>query len=248
MGLKTFRGFEEVGCCSCCSQYSHETNTFLRTLQICISNCFCVVHSSVMLNMAQPQPQAQVDTSLLGAAFLPQLGLYLPSASPAPSPATSGNNHSRSPTLITVNKLLKSEIPPPKARSRSSSRSRSRHGKSSSSCSAKRVTFRWKLGGRSVEIFGSFNNWSERLPLRKHHHSHKLTLRLRPGVHLYRFYVDGQWRVIPDQACVKESDGTENNVVHVAEGEGDPVMLLSKRLNSSIIDTVVLEQSIQVTR
>lgn len=129
--LKTFRGFEEVGCCSCCSQYSHETNTFLRTLQICISNCFCVVHSSVMLNMAQPQPQAQVDTSLLGAAFLPQLGLYLPSASPAPSPATSGNNHSRSPTLITVNKLLKSEIPPPKARSRSSSRSRSRHGKSS---------------------------------------------------------------------------------------------------------------------
>ena len=44
--------------------------------------------------------------------------------------------------------------------------------------------------------------------------SHKLTLRLRPGVHLYRFYVDGQWRVIPDQACVKESDGTENNVVH----------------------------------
>ena len=79
------------------------------------------------------------------------------------------------------------------------------------------VEFRWRLGGEEVYISGSFNNWTGKMLLLRSEYDENefsLVLKVAPGVHNYRFIVDEQWRVNPDEPVVTVG-GMECNTVDV---------------------------------
>ena len=57
------------------------------------------------------------------------------------------------------------------------------------------TVFSWGAGGNSVELEGSFDNWSSRHVMHKAGKDHSLVKLLPPGVYQYKFIVDGQWYV-----------------------------------------------------
>ena len=60
--------------------------------------------------------------------------------------------------------------------------------------------FTWGFGGERVELIGSFNNWKERLPMKKNGNEFTFIMKLERGVvHQYKFIVDSEWRFAPDQ-------------------------------------------------
>jgi len=79
------------------------------------------------------------------------------------------------------------------------------------------VEFRWRLGGKEVYISGSFNNWTGKMLLLRSEYDENefsLVLKVVPGVHNYRFIVDQQWRVNPDEPTLTVG-GMECNTVDV---------------------------------
>ncbi len=71
------------------------------------------------------------------------------------------------------------------------------------------TTFKLKgyTNAKRVILAGSFNNWNENeLVMRKKEYGWKYTLPLSGGKHHYKFIVDGEWIVDPDNS-VREYDG-----------------------------------------
>lgn len=73
-------------------------------------------------------------------------------------------------------------------------------------------------GAGSVFLVGSFNDWDpDKRPLKADAKGiWKTTMSLEPGVHEYRFVVDGEWR--DDPACTARRHnefGTTNCLLHV---------------------------------
>lgn len=72
-------------------------------------------------------------------------------------------------------------------------------------------------GGGEVYIAGDFNEWNPR--------SHRMTrregwfqrkLKLTPGVHEYKFVVDGEWQTDPTAPEQRPNEfGSLNSVIHV---------------------------------
>jgi len=58
------------------------------------------------------------------------------------------------------------------------------------------TVFSWGAGGNSVELEGSFDNWSSRHVMHKAGKDHSLVKLLSPGVYQYKFIVDGQWYAV----------------------------------------------------
>lgn len=80
------------------------------------------------------------------------------------------------------------------------------------------VTFAWNLGGQHVVVSGSFNNWKTELALQRNADGEwKLVHSLEPGIHQYKFVVDGVWRHHPDQPTVHDEVGNINNFIDVGE-------------------------------
>ncbi|MCL1888080.1 MAG: glycogen-binding domain-containing protein [Kiritimatiellaeota bacterium] len=84
----------------------------------------------------------------------------------------------------------------------------------------KRVTFKHQTKpGSSVSVAGSFNNWDTAShPLKDKEGSglYTLTLLLAPGIHEYKFMVDGVWCVDPGCAeWVQNNLGTLNSLLRV---------------------------------
>ena len=84
----------------------------------------------------------------------------------------------------------------------------------------KRVTFQFQTTpGSRVSVAGSFNNWDTAAnPLRDKDGSgaYKLILLLEPGLHEYKFFVDGVWCVDPGCAeWVQNNLGTLNSLLRV---------------------------------
>lgn len=75
----------------------------------------------------------------------------------------------------------------------------------------------WAHGGNSVEVQGSFDNWSSRAPLHQHGKEFTLVKMLMPGVYQYKFIVDGEWKYAPDQPAMYDEMGNVNNVLEVQE-------------------------------
>jgi len=63
------------------------------------------------------------------------------------------------------------------------------------------VQFRWHHGAqREVYVVGSFSNWQTKIRLTPQEDGHYGTVvQIVPGIHQYKFIVDGEWRCAQDQ-------------------------------------------------
>ncbi|EFA86476.1 putative glycoside hydrolase [Heterostelium album PN500] len=77
------------------------------------------------------------------------------------------------------------------------------------------TVFTWAGGGREVFIAGSFNNWKEKIPLSHSEKDFTLIYNLPPGVHQYKFIVDGKWVHSSDQPVAADTKGNLINFVEV---------------------------------
>jgi len=77
------------------------------------------------------------------------------------------------------------------------------------------TVFTWSGGGKAVYITGSFNDWKEKLPLTMSEKDFTLIRNLPPGVHQYKFVVDGKWVHAQDQPISTDIKGNINNFVDV---------------------------------
>eukprot|EP00762_Andalucia_godoyi_P003603 ANDGO_00686.mRNA.1 SNF1-related protein kinase regulatory subunit beta-2 len=78
------------------------------------------------------------------------------------------------------------------------------------------TVFRWTHGGKRVYLTGTFNGWAQRIPLSRSGDDFVAILTLAEGYHHYRYIVDDEWRVDPDQPTVVDG-GVVNNYVDVEE-------------------------------
>eukprot|EP00350_Pseudokeronopsis_sp_OXSARD2_P011551 CAMPEP_0170541164 /NCGR_PEP_ID=MMETSP0211-20121228/971_1 /TAXON_ID=311385 /ORGANISM="Pseudokeronopsis sp., Strain OXSARD2" /LENGTH=60 /DNA_ID=CAMNT_0010843791 /DNA_START=269 /DNA_END=448 /DNA_ORIENTATION=+ len=51
----------------------------------------------------------------------------------------------------------------------------------------------WSLGGNEVFLIGSFNQWSQRVPMKKNGNEFFLVMTLERGHHEYKFIVNNEW-------------------------------------------------------
>jgi len=73
----------------------------------------------------------------------------------------------------------------------------------------------WTHGGAAVAVEGSYDGWTSRTPLARSGPDFTLVKLLPPGVHQYKFVVDGAWRYAPDAPAAYDDAGNVNNVVEV---------------------------------
>ena len=74
---------------------------------------------------------------------------------------------------------------------------------------------KWKQGGGEVYVTGTFNSWREKIPMRKSNKDFTTIQYLPPGVHQYKFIVDGKWRHAPDQPIAADKDGLLSNCMEI---------------------------------
>jgi hypothetical protein len=75
------------------------------------------------------------------------------------------------------------------------------------------TVFRWEHGGNAVFITGTFNGWSNRVPMHRSGNDFVYIAGLARGKHAYKFIVDDEWRFAPDQPTVPDAAGNINNVM-----------------------------------
>ncbi|DBB09495.1 TPA: hypothetical protein ACH3X3_008055 [Trebouxia sp. C0006] len=75
----------------------------------------------------------------------------------------------------------------------------------------------WTNGGNSVEVEGSFDNWTTRHSLQRSGKDFTLVKLLAPGVYQFRFIVDGVWKWAEDEPAVRDDEGNYINVMEVHE-------------------------------
>ena len=79
-------------------------------------------------------------------------------------------------------------------------------------------TFTYIFQGRqpnTVEISGSFDNWAKkhRLIHKTRENRYELSMKLKKGKYFYKYIVDGNWQINPNEASEQGQDGIVNNVV-----------------------------------
>mmetsp|Transcript_2115 Transcript_2115/g.4861 ORF Transcript_2115/g.4861 Transcript_2115/m.4861 type:complete len:404 (-) Transcript_2115:751-1962(-) len=79
------------------------------------------------------------------------------------------------------------------------------------------MVFRWDGGGRNVYITGTFNRWTEKIPMRRSGNDFLYIRELKRGKHAYKFIVDDEWRFAPDQPTVADPHGYINNFVDLTD-------------------------------
>lgn len=79
------------------------------------------------------------------------------------------------------------------------------------------TVLQWSQGGASAFVTGSFNAWSERIPMRRSGNDYVVCLNLLPGTYQYKFIVDNEWKFAADQPTVRDEMGNINNCVTVED-------------------------------
>ncbi|RDW22852.1 hypothetical protein B0I72DRAFT_137959 [Yarrowia lipolytica] len=82
-------------------------------------------------------------------------------------------------------------------------------------------TFEWPYGGSEVVVSGTFDNWSKSVKLDKTPKGFAKTVQLPKEKTVYKFYVDGVWKVDDGVPTEKDPQGNLNNVLIFAEGDLD---------------------------
>lgn len=107
------------------------------------------------------------------------------------------------------------------------------YGKLSSNTKLHPVTFQWRGGGVSIKLAGSFNEWTEYIPLicdSPGSSFPKVILELPEGIHQYKFIVDGEWQYDPDAPLLVESlSGYKNNYVNVKSDNNSETLTKKER-------------------
>ncbi|GMY27692.1 sucrose nonfermenting 4-like protein [Fagus crenata] len=78
------------------------------------------------------------------------------------------------------------------------------------------MRFVWRHGGNSIFLCGSFTQWSQlvpMLPVEGCDNVFQTVYGLMPGIHQYKFYVDGQWRYDESEPYVTGDYGIVNTLV-----------------------------------
>jgi 5'-AMP-activated protein kinase regulatory beta subunit len=103
--------------------------------------------------------------------------------------------------------------------------------------------FKWNGGGNTVYLSGSFNNWQGKILMQRtitntnnsnsnsannngtstntnpsqtnNTNEFQLYIDIPPGTHQYKFIVDEEWRVNPDQPTTTNPQGVVNNIIDV---------------------------------
>ncbi len=101
------------------------------------------------------------------------------------------------------------------------------------------VTFKPPSHAEKVTIAGPFNSWSKDATLMTgpdDSGAYQIELSLPPGRHAYKFAVDGQWMLDPNNSAT-EDDGTggKNSVLLVQETEREPTIYADRRAGQNLI-------------
>ena len=83
------------------------------------------------------------------------------------------------------------------------------------------VTIRWREEAGDVKLAGEFNNWEPEVTEKQEDGSWSRVLTLAPGKYMYKFVVDGEWRVNSNLPSQVDQDGNTNNVVEVEDSASD---------------------------
>ncbi|CAN0855776.1 Sucrose nonfermenting 4-like protein [Linum grandiflorum] len=87
------------------------------------------------------------------------------------------------------------------------------------------MRFVWPHGGRSVFITGSFNGWGELVamaPVEGSPRVFQTICSVTPGYHLYKYFVDGEWRHDEHQSCVTSEYGMVNTLLFPVDANYNP--------------------------
>ncbi|KAG6751597.1 hypothetical protein NC652_030658 [Populus alba x Populus x berolinensis] len=110
------------------------------------------------------------------------------------------------------------------------------------------VRFVWPYGGGEVSIFGTFTRWTDLIPMSPMEgcpNVYQVVVSLVPGLHQFKFYVDGQWRVDEQLSFVSGPYGLVNTVVLTK----DPPQIIDSetpgRSNMELDDVSVCPEVIQ---
>ncbi|PKA57656.1 Sucrose nonfermenting 4-like protein [Apostasia shenzhenica] len=89
-------------------------------------------------------------------------------------------------------------------------------------------TFVWPYGGSRVMVTGNFTRWSDHVamsPVEGCPTLFQATCRVTPGMHQYKFYVDGEWRHDERQPFVVGSYGVVNTIFVTQEPDSITALL-----------------------
>ncbi|KAJ6876795.1 hypothetical protein NC651_029719 [Populus alba x Populus x berolinensis] len=110
------------------------------------------------------------------------------------------------------------------------------------------VRFVWPYGGGEVSILGTFTRWTDLIPMSPMEgcpNVYQVVVSLVPGLHQFKFYVDGQWRVDEQLSFVSGPYGLVNTVVLTK----DPPQIIDSetpgRSNMELDDISVCPEVIQ---
>jgi len=82
------------------------------------------------------------------------------------------------------------------------------------------IRFEWRYGGHQVHLCGSFTRWLETVPMAADQSTggsvFAVFCNLPPGIHQYKFIVDGEWRHDEGQPYMPDPLGNVNNWIFVA--------------------------------
>lgn len=82
------------------------------------------------------------------------------------------------------------------------------------------VTFTFPSDNRkhsSVQISGTFDKWQVRHPLvfDPLHNKWAATLKIRKGMHFYKYIVDGAWNINKNEKTIIDDVGNTNNFINL---------------------------------
>jgi len=84
------------------------------------------------------------------------------------------------------------------------------------------VTIRWRGQVHSeVKLAGQFNDWTPETIEKQEDGTWSRSLKLAPGKYMYKFVVDGDWKVNDDLPSAVDEGGNRNNVLEVEEVDND---------------------------
>ncbi|KAL5782317.1 hypothetical protein ACOSP7_007346 [Xanthoceras sorbifolium] len=113
------------------------------------------------------------------------------------------------------------------------------------------MRFVWPYGGRSVFLSGSFNRWSELLPMSPVEGCptvFQIIWSISPGYHQYKFCVDGEWRHDEHQPYTSSEYGIVNTVLLATEPNfGSGINPLAPAGSSMDVDNTAFNRVVRIS-
>ncbi|KAK2646173.1 hypothetical protein Ddye_021368 [Dipteronia dyeriana] len=113
------------------------------------------------------------------------------------------------------------------------------------------MRFVWPYGGRSVFLSGSFNRWSELLPMSPVEGCptvFQIIWSISPGYHQYKFCVDGEWRHDEHQPYISSEYGVVNTVLLATETNfGSGINALVAAGSSMDVDNTAFNRAVRIS-